>query len=74
MNKPVVLGTLVALISLFVVLLTVTDVSPWLRLAGVVVAVLLALKLIVAARGGRPDVGHLESSVRRWTRVDSSST
>lgn len=72
MNKQLVLATSVALTSVLVVLIVV-DVSPWLRWAGLAVAVILALKLVVAARGGRRDVGQVESSVRRWTRVDSSS-
>lgn len=74
MNKPIVLGTLLAMVSALVVVLTVTDVSLWLRWAGLGTAVLLGVKLIVATRGARPDVGNLESSLRRWTRVDSPSS
>ena len=73
MNKLTVLATSVALIAVLLVLI-VADVSPWLRMAGVAVAVLLALKLILAVRSGRRDVGHVETSLRRWTRVGSGGT
>ena len=73
MNKQTVLATSVALIAVLLVLI-VADVSPWLRMAGVAVAVLLALKLILAVRSGRRDVGHVETSLRRWTRVGSGGT
>ena len=73
MNKQAVLATSVALIAVLLALI-VADVSPWLRMAGVAVAVLLALKLILAVRSGRGDVGHVETSLRRWTRVGSSGT
>lgn len=73
MNKQTVLATFVALIAVLLVLI-VADVSPWLRMAGVAVAVLLALKLILAVRSGRRDVGHVETSLRRWTRVGSGGT
>ncbi len=73
MNKQTVLATFVALIAVLLVLI-VANVSPWLRMAGVAVAVLLALKLILAVRSGRGDVGHVETSLRRWTRVGSSGT
>ena len=73
MNKQTVLATSFALIAVLLVLI-VADVSPWLRMAGVAVAVLLALKLILAVRSGRRDVGHVETSLRRWTRVGSSGT
>ena len=73
MNKQTVLATFVALIAVLLVLV-VADVSPWLRMAGVAVAVLLALKLILAVRSGRRDVGHVETSLRRWTRVGSGGT
>ena len=73
MNKQAVLATSVALIAVLLALI-VADVSPWLRMAGVAVAVLLALKLILAVRSGRRDVGHVETSLRRWTRVGSSGT
>jgi hypothetical protein len=73
MNKQTVLATSVALISVLLVLI-VANVSPWLRLAGVAVAVLLALKLSLAVRSGRRDVGHVETSLRRWTRVGSNGT
>lgn len=73
MNKQTVLATFVALIAVLLVLI-VADVSPWLRMAGVAVAVVLALKLILAVRSGRRDVGHVETSLRRWTRVGSGGT
>ena len=73
MNKQTVLATSVALIAVLLVLI-VADVSPWLRMAGVAVAVVLALKLILAVRSGRRDVGHVETSLRRWTRVGSGGT
>ena len=73
MNKQTVLATLVALISVLLVLI-VANVSPWLRMAGVAVAVLLALKLFLTVRSGRRDVGHVETSLRRWTRVGSTGT
>ena len=73
MNKQTVLATSFALIAVLLVLI-VADVSPWLRMAGVAVAVLLALKLILAVRSGRRDVGHVETSLRRWTRVGSGGT
>ena len=73
MNKQTVLATFVALIAVLLVLI-VADVSPWLRMAGVAVAVLLAIKLILAVRSGRRDVGHVETSLRRWTRVGSGGT
>ncbi len=71
MNKQTAFATSVALISVLVVL-AVADVSLWLRMAGVAVAVLLALKGFLLLRSGRRDVGHVETSLRRWTRVDST--
>ena len=73
MNKQTVLANSFALIAVLLVLI-VADVSPWLRMAGVAVAVVLALKLILAVRSGRRDVGHVETSLRRWTRVGSGGT
>jgi len=71
MIKQAVLATSVALISVLVVL-AVADVSPWLRMAGVAVAVLLALKGFLLVRSGRRDVSHVETSLRRWTRIHST--
>lgn len=73
MNKQTVLATSVALIAVLLVLI-VADVSPRLRMAGVAVVVLLAFKLVLVVRSGRRDVGHVETSLRRWTRVGSSGT
>jgi cytochrome b len=71
MDKQLVLATSVALTSLLLIL-TLGDGPPWLLWVGSAVAVLLAVKLIVGVRGGRRDVGRVETSLRRWTGVRAS--
>jgi hypothetical protein len=54
--------------------MTVIADATWVRVAAVGVGLLLAVKIVVALRAGRPDVSRCERSLRRLTFVKSPGT
>jgi hypothetical protein len=60
----------VGLTSSLVLIFVVNDIWPWMPIVLGVVAVVLALKTVVAWRADRPDVTRLEEALRLLVSVD----